>query len=289
MVWLGKRVARAVVDASHVSSARRALSRDIRQPHGKFLASVEIFFSYVPTVSRAFHYETFKARMALPPSHADFPKPILLHAMCAASARYTAQVYTVNPEKQPWINASQHMDQPAFEEDFGVRHSLYAIKHVHSNLARGVDIYETCQALLLLANHYHIYARWVEGWTVIGMLGRLIVPLGLTGTRSQLLAPTGKVVEREERKLLTWMAVLYDIQSSTSGNWPGCIHFDEMVSRVNLGRGCELTLPRRISPCPRAWRALIRRSCMVSQRRSRRSTVRICSPGIRYRTACRCT
>lgn len=175
--------------------------------------------------------------MSLPPTHVDYPKAVLLHAMCAASARYTAQVYTVNPEEQPWINASQHIDQPAFEEDFGVRHSLYAIRHVHSNLARGVDIYETCQALLLLANHYHIYARWVEGWTVIGMLGRLIVPLGLTGTRSQLLKPTGKVVEREERKLLAWMAVLYDVQSSTSGNWPGCIHFDEMVSRTGIHGG----------------------------------------------------
>lgn len=80
------------------------------------------------------------------------------------------------------------------------------------------------------------YARWVEGWTVIGMLGRLIVPLGLTGARSQLLKPTGNVIEQEERKLLAWMAVLYDIQSSTSGNWPGCIHFDEMVSRPGLRR-----------------------------------------------------
>ena len=118
--------------------------------------SVDVFFASVPTVSRAFHYESFKHRMSLPPTHVDFPKPILLHAMCAASARYTAKVYTVNPEEQPWINASQHLDQPAFEDDFGVRHSLWAIKHVHSNLGRGVDIYETCQALLLLANHYHM-------------------------------------------------------------------------------------------------------------------------------------
>ncbi|KAJ9109233.1 hypothetical protein QFC21_000562 [Naganishia friedmannii] len=199
---------------------------------------VDTFFTYVPTVSRIFHYETFKTRMSLPPSHANFPKAIVLHAMCAASARYTAQVYTVNPEEQPWIHASRHTAQPAFEEDFGVRHSLYAIRHVHENLAHGVNIYETCQALLLLANHYHIYARWVEGWTVIGMLGRLIIPLGLTGTRTQLLKPSGNVVEREERKNLAWMAVLYDIQSSTSGNWPGCIHFDEMDTTMPTSLAC---------------------------------------------------
>jgi hypothetical protein len=212
------------------ASLRAPVPHSIPADHYSLRCRVDTFFTYVPTVSRIFHYETFKTRMSLPPSHADFPKAIVLHAMCAASARYTAQVYTVNPEEQPWIHASRHTAQPAFEEDFGVRHSLYAMRHVHENLAHGVNIYETCQALLLLANHYHIYARWVEGWTVIGMLGRLIIPLGLTGTRTQLLKPSGNVVEREERKNLAWMAVLYDIQSSTSGNWPGCIHFDEMVS-----------------------------------------------------------
>lgn len=203
--------------------------------------SCEVFFHHVPTVTRLFHYDTFKARMALPATHKDFPNVAVLHGICAAAARYTARVFTCNPEDQPWLRACQHMEEPIREEDFGIRHSLLAWNAVNRQLANGTHIYESAQACILLANHHHMYARWAEGWVAIGLAGRLMAPLGLSlrerpavgpgpAGRGPLLKPAANDVEREERRALFWAAVLYDAQISASAGWSGTIQFDEIVS-----------------------------------------------------------
>jgi hypothetical protein len=207
--------------------------------------SCEVFFQHVPTVTRLFHYDTFKAKMALPATHKDFPNVAVLHGICAAAARYTARVFTCAPEDEPWLRANQYADEPVREEDFGVRHALFAWRSVHQQLASGVNIYECAQACILLANHNHMYARWAEGWVTIGLAGRLMAPLGLAlkeqpgigpgpAQRGPLMKPAVNGIEREERRALFWASVLYDSQISASAGWPGSIQFDEIVSSCLL-------------------------------------------------------
>lgn len=176
--------------------------------------------------------------MALPATHKDFPNVAVLHGICAAAARYTARVFTCNPEDEPWLRAADHMEDPHREEDFGLRHALLAWKVVIMQLNRGIHVYDSAQALVLLANHHHMYARWAEGWLCIGMAARLMPPLGLSVKEpvnngkgvGPFLRPSLNGIEREERRALFWASVLYDIQISASSGWAGIIQQDEVVS-----------------------------------------------------------
>jgi hypothetical protein len=182
--------------------------------------------------------------MALPATHKDFPNVAVLHGICATAARYTARVFTCNPEDQPWLRASEQLEDPRTEEDFGIRHSLYAWQAVNRQLCQGVHIYDCAQALMLLANHNHLYGRWVEGWISIGLAGRLMAPLGLNqreraggalgpSGRGDLLSPALNGIEREERRALFWTVFLYDVQVSASSGWGGSMQMDEIVSHGN--------------------------------------------------------
>ena len=181
--------------------------------------------------------------MALPATHKDFPNVAVLHGICAAAARYTARVFTCNPEDEPWLRAGEHMEDPRREEDFGIRHSLLAWQVINMQLNHGVHIYESAQSLILLANHHHMYARWAEGWLCIGLAARLMPPLGLSvkeranagtgpGGRGPFLPLSLNGIEREERRALFWASVLYDIQISASSGWAGIIQQDEVVSHT---------------------------------------------------------
>ncbi|TYJ54810.1 hypothetical protein B9479_004481 [Cryptococcus floricola] len=55
----------------------------------------ETFFKFVPSISRVINRQSFFSRLALPPTHSDFPQRALIHAICAVAARYTAAVSIV--------------------------------------------------------------------------------------------------------------------------------------------------------------------------------------------------
>jgi hypothetical protein len=250
----------------------------------------------VPTVTRLFHYDTFKARMALPATHKDFPNVAVLHGICAASARYTARVFTCNPEDEPWLRAGEHVEDPQREEDFGIRHQLFAWQAINTQLNRGVRIYESAQALILLANHHHMYARWAEGWVCIGLAARLMPPLGLgmreranAGTgpagKGPFLSPSLNGIEREERRALFWASVLYDVQISASSGWAGILQQDEIVGDVLAWTVCletSLTLlvfTHSSYRCQLAWKLLRLVLPKTFQKVIKRCTARICGPG----------
>lgn len=183
--------------------------------------------------------------MTLSPSHYNFPNEAILHAICAASARYTARVQTSDPCGEPWKCTSKYHEHPALDPDFGTRHSLFAKRVIDRNLAAGHCMYESAQALAILSFHYHSHARWVEGWVGIGMLGRIIVPLGLMNDSSivkpggapkqSLMEPARDDIEREERRALLWTALIYDVQTSAASGWAGGIQIDEITSQLPAG------------------------------------------------------
>lgn len=244
-------------------------------------------------MTRLFHYDTFKARMALPATHKDFPNVAVLHGICATAARYTARVFTCNPEDEPWLRASEQLEDPRREEDFGIRHSLYAWQAVNRQLCQGVHIYDCAQALMLLANHNHMYGRWVEGWISIGLAGRLMAPLGLNqreraggalgpSGRGDLLSPALNGIEREERRALFWTVFLYDVQVSASSGWGGSMQMDEIVSHGNssvLRSPSDLASDQRSYHYRLVWKLSKRESIRMSLRTSRVFRAQICTHG----------
>ena len=200
---------------------------------------VDIYFQHVPVLPRMFHYETFKARMALPATHPDFPNIAVLHSICSVTATYTARVTTCNPESRPWVRVPQNMEEPQREEDFGIRHSHYAWRAINTQLGNGVHVYQCLQALVILAHHCHMYNRWFESWITLGTAGRLLAPLGLNvkerpgpGTgpnKGAMVSPAVNDIDREERRALLWIMVLNDIQISACTGWGGSVQIDEIV------------------------------------------------------------
>jgi hypothetical protein len=49
---------------------------------------VDVFFSSMTFVSGPFNQARLKARLALPPTHSNFPHPAVLHGLCAVTARF---------------------------------------------------------------------------------------------------------------------------------------------------------------------------------------------------------
>lgn len=55
-----------------------------------WLDSIESFFNLVPNLPRMMHRPRLLARMALPPTHQNFPHPALLHAICSCASLWCA-------------------------------------------------------------------------------------------------------------------------------------------------------------------------------------------------------
>jgi hypothetical protein len=100
------------------------------------------------------------ARLALPPTHADFPHRALLHAICAVSGRYSAAVRCSSVAEVikrsddgmmgiPPSNAGMSVeDRTANEPCFVERNVAYALQAIDSIEVRGRRMLETLQALV---------------------------------------------------------------------------------------------------------------------------------------------
>lgn len=117
---------------------------------------VHTFFDRVPTIFRLFHRATFLARLALPPTHSNYPPAGTLHAICAVTSRYTAAVRTLSIEEL----IARTGDMPsgkadtmsaaylsALNEDFGERHAVWAKEEVYASGGNGgAAMFEACRA-----------------------------------------------------------------------------------------------------------------------------------------------
>ena len=56
------------------------------------ISRVDAFFSCEVNARHLFHVPTFRASLALPPSHAQFPHTAVLHAICAVGSLYSAAI-----------------------------------------------------------------------------------------------------------------------------------------------------------------------------------------------------
>lgn len=117
---------------------------------------VETFFTMTPSVPRVLHRQSFLARLALPPSHPEFPQRALLHAICAAAARYSAAVSvrsvadgTIKVNNDARHARGKGLDQDiASETCFSERNAMYAIEFMKYNHINARGLFDILQAMV---------------------------------------------------------------------------------------------------------------------------------------------
>jgi hypothetical protein len=85
-------------------------------------------------------------------------------------------------------------------------------------------------------------SSWINGWMGIATAVRAAIPLGLMKNApgptimkvmkpgSSLLPPPIGNWDREERRVLMFTVLLFDINASSSSGWPNMMMTDELVS-----------------------------------------------------------
>jgi len=172
-------------------------------------------------------------RLALPPSHPDFPHPALLHAICAVAARYsaTASVCTVQEILARRVSSLNRYEDAYNETCFGEKHYKFCMLEMRYDNCQGPKLFELLQAQILVMQYILQTSRWLEGWTLIGSMTRTSIALGLMDDVSGSILPRPKSDhEREERRAAVAEVIALDAAFSASGNWPGTLPQGEMVS-----------------------------------------------------------
>ncbi|WWC65309.1 uncharacterized protein I303_107926 [Kwoniella dejecticola CBS 10117] len=216
---------------------------------------VETFFNMVPSVPRVIHRQSFLARLALPPTHTDYPHVSLLHAICAAAARYTAAVKCrpvreavekTNSDAKRANGKGLPYEDPADETCFSERNARYAMAALKFEHVSGRGLLDMLQCMIVLCHWGQSSAKWIEGWVMIGGAGRLAICLGLLdhqpdhfgmpALRQSILGPPKSDAEREERRAVMYYIVANDCISAASSGWPNTLPVAEMTTRMPCHR-----------------------------------------------------
>lgn len=222
---------------------------------------VHTFFDKAPMITRTIHKMRFLDKLSVGLlsetrteerlSSIGEGMEVVLHAICAVGSLFAAPgmtegnggktaVPTIDDELgfRRW---SEIDDEPTTTSDFGERHAMITKRIINGtdltetrNNRNGEILYAIAQATQILIFFYHWKARWMEVWTMTGLLVRQFGPLGLMkggpGTRSIIERNSMREddVDREERSGLVWMGVIVDMAASAGSGWTGGIVLEEV-------------------------------------------------------------
>ncbi|KAK4686690.1 hypothetical protein P7C73_g3436, partial [Tremellales sp. Uapishka_1] len=207
--------------------------------------SVHTFFQQGPQLPRMIHKASFLRKIALGPSHSDFPAPALLHAVCAAAAPYTAWVTRMSPEqleeaRQRYVKLGMDLETL---DDFGAAQAESAIRAAHQSLMNcamgpGQMLLEIAQAKIILGELFFARGQPMLGWLEGGDAVRLIKCLELHNVNTQhrekpgMLPDAKNDIEREERLNTLWLSVLIEATSCSASTWSSNWDLGEIVARL---------------------------------------------------------
>ncbi len=119
------------------------------------ICSAEAFFELVPNLNRLLHRARFLARLALPPTHPNFPHPALVHAMCASSAAWCAPaVYQRGSTLSSGDGCADMEDlglQSGKSLSFGLKQAAYGKEAVQDGLNTGNRLFDVVRAMIILS------------------------------------------------------------------------------------------------------------------------------------------
>lgn len=198
-------------------------------------ALVEVFFDTVPNMPRILHRARFLARMALPPTHSNFPHPALIHSICALAASWAAPGVTEGASLKSTFGGRGTSPTPQDSLPFGLRQAAFAKDAVQDGLNTGNRLFDVVRAMIILCRVFIDDTRMLECWTYCGLVSRMILPLGLNvrsaelSLKSVMLPPPVDALEREERRAVVWMAMYHDTIASAASGWGTSMALDELT------------------------------------------------------------
>lgn len=221
---------------------------------------IESFFDLVPNLPRTLHRARLLARMALPPTHSNFPHPSLIHAVCAAAAaRCPEEVYSKSTRDKQWANLGFSVNVSTCNSEniitgFGLRQTMFAKEAVQEGLNTGDRLFDVVRAMIILCRVFIDDTRMLECWAYAGLVARMLLPLGLNvrsaelSLKSIMLPPPVDALEREERRAAVWMAFYHDTVASAASGWGTSMSLDELtvalpVSAKEFENGSEFMEP----------------------------------------------
>ncbi|WVW83215.1 hypothetical protein I302_105233 [Kwoniella bestiolae CBS 10118] len=210
---------------------------------------IEAFFDLVPNLPRVLHRARFLSRMALPPTHSNFPHPALIHAVCAAAAAWCSpEIYEKSTRGKGRdffdttgagmygndVLGSQGKGSKA-NLTFGLRQASFAKEAVQEGLNTGNRLFDVVRAMIILCRVFIDDTRMLECWAYGGLVSRMLLPLGLNvrsaelSLKSVMLPPPADALEREERRAAVWMAFYHDTIASSASGWGTSMSLDELT------------------------------------------------------------
>lgn len=195
---------------------------------------VESFFDLVPNLPRLLHRARFLARLALPPTHSNFPHPALLHAICSSASTWCSPAIYEKSYSGKTGNGFDLKGAP--KGSFGIQQSAFAKIAVQEGLDTGNRLFDVVRAMIILSRVFIDDTRMLECWAYCGLVARMILPLGLNvrsaelSLKSVMLPPPADALEREERRAAVWMALYHDTVASSASGWGTSMSLDELVS-----------------------------------------------------------
>ncbi|WWC69552.1 uncharacterized protein I206_103494 [Kwoniella pini CBS 10737] len=208
---------------------------------------IEAFFDLVPNLPRVLHRARFLSRMALPPTHSNFPHPALIHAVCAAAAAWCSpEIYekSTRGKGRDFFDASgmgmygtDVLEGKGSKANltFGLRQASFAKEAVQEGLNTGNRLFDVVRAMIILCRVFIDDTRMLECWAYGGLVARMLLPLGLNvrsaelSLKSVMLPPPADALEREERRAAVWMAFYHDTIASAASGWGTSMSLDELT------------------------------------------------------------
>jgi hypothetical protein len=127
------------------------------------------FFDLVPNIPRMLNRARFLARLALPPTHSNFPHPSLLHAVCASAAAwvdpktYMGTVTAEYPNILPTSAGAHYRSnlsgaqakwtwgENVFDSTFGTQQAHYGKEAVQEGLNTGNRLFDVVRAMIIFS------------------------------------------------------------------------------------------------------------------------------------------
>ncbi|EPQ56676.1 hypothetical protein GLOTRDRAFT_40182, partial [Gloeophyllum trabeum ATCC 11539] len=228
---------------------------------------VDAFFSFHPNASRLFHAPTFMSALSLPPGHAKFPNPAILHAICALASLYTAAVTSpprLNPEEPPdELFRRRHKPKQGRVDTFADTQADFARDSCDEQWSMGENLFEVLQARVILTYFYLAHARWSEVYLAASTIMRISVACGLNccapfhtianSTRPLSLLPRAETtVEDETRRNTFWLAYCAERLHGCGNGWALCL--DDMdVTQLLPVRGDQFIQGSLVATQHRQW------------------------------------
>ncbi|KAF5375247.1 hypothetical protein D9758_000182 [Tetrapyrgos nigripes] len=226
---------------------------------------VDAFFVFQPHARRLFHYSTFMACLALPPSHPKFPSVPVLHGICAVGALFTAAVSSppplrfedVSPEEIFAQRRRLREDRP---DTFAEIQARFAKEAANELEYLGRDLVQVLQTNILLCWYYwpstspsYICSELHHNFSLISNLAGPSYSSILHILCVFSVVPAAKsVVEDETRRNAFWFAYAIERQYGFSNAWALSMD-DQDISQLLPVREDQFERGILVPPKERQW------------------------------------